>query len=154
MFTRQETIVLSGNTAGKLSYLDRKNIVCPQKIGGVGRPTCLYTWEQLLELRIIYHLRQDASLQQLRQALEYLKSEGDRESLASKTLIAMDNKIYFVANKIGEVENFLIELSGKNQGQIVLHSVLKISAIVSEIWDKAQEVKILDFESRAKDKVA
>jgi DNA-binding transcriptional MerR regulator len=93
MFTRQEALVLSGLSSGKLSYLDKKGIVTPQKLGNSVRPTCLYTWEQLLELRIIHRLRQDASLQQLRQAMEYLKNIGDTESLASKTVVALNNKI-------------------------------------------------------------
>ncbi|HEY9297508.1 MAG TPA: hypothetical protein VIQ31_14275, partial [Phormidium sp.] len=136
------------------SYLDKTGIVSPQKIGNAARPTCLYSWEQLVELRIIYRLRQDASLQQLRQAKEYLKEIGDTESLASKTVVALNNKIYLVSNRPGEIEKLVVDISGKNQGQIIIHSLLKVSEIVSELWDVAKEGKVADFANRAKDKAA
>ena len=154
MFTRQEVLALSGLSSGKLSYLDRIEFVTPMKTGSKGRPICLYTWEQLLELRIINHLRQDASLQQLRQAKEYLKNVGDTESLASKTLVAVNNKIYLISNRFGEIEKLFVEISGKNQGQVVIHSLLKVSEVVKEIWKEAEKAKIVDFASRAKDKAA
>jgi hypothetical protein len=86
--------------------------------------------------------------------MEYLKNIGDTESLASKTVVALNNKIYLVSNRLGEIDKLVFEISGKNQGQIIIHSVLKVSEIVSELWNVAKEGKIADFPNRAKDKAA
>lgn len=152
MFTRQEALKLSGLSSGKLSYLDSTGLVSPQKLGNSKKPVCLYSWEQLIELRIIHHLRQDASLQQLRQAKEYLKKIGDTESLATKTLVAMNNRIFLLANRPGEIEKLVVEISGKSTGQIVINSLLRVSDVVNELWDMARQDNITDFATRAKDK--
>lgn len=151
-FTRQEVLKLSKLSSGKLSYLDEIGLVCPEKIGNKNRPTCLYSWEQLIELRTIYRLRQDASLQQLRTAKDYLKKIGDSESLADKTLVAVNNKIYLIKNKPTEVEKLILQLTGKNQGQVIIHSILQISEVIDEIWDTAEKENVVDFATRAKHK--
>lgn len=158
-FTRQEVLKLSRLTSGKLSYLDTVGLVSPEKIGNKNRPTCLYSWEQLIELRTIYRLRQDASLQQLRQAKEYLKKIGDTDSLANKTLVAANNSIYLVKNQLGEVEKLVLELSGKKKGQVVIHSILEICDVIDEIWETVYEeskhsnvISLDSFRDRAKHK--
>jgi DNA-binding transcriptional MerR regulator len=152
MFTRQEAIKLSGLNSAKLSYLDSTGIVVPQKLGLKRHPTCLYSWEQLIELRTIKKLREDASLQKLRQAKEYLRDIGDTDSLASKTLISANNRIYLIKNQPGEIEKLVIELSGKNKGQVIIHSIMQIASVIDDLWQAAKSENIEDFAQRAKDK--
>jgi hypothetical protein len=45
--------------------------------------------------------------------MEYLKNIGDTESLASKTVVALNNKIYLVSNRLGEIDKLVFEISVK-----------------------------------------
>lgn len=151
MFTRQEAIKLSGLNSAKLSYLDSCKMVVPQKLGLKKHPTCLYSWEQLIELRTIKKLRKDASFQQLRLAKEHLQRMGDTDSLATKTLVCANNKMYLVKDRTGEIEKLLIRL-GKDEGQLIVHSIMRLSTVIDELWIAATEENIEDFAARAKDK--
>ncbi len=52
-FTRQETIHLAGCTSSRLAYLEKVGLVIPYRFGNNGRPTVVFSWEQLLEIRAI-----------------------------------------------------------------------------------------------------
>jgi len=152
MFTRQEVIKLSGLTATRLSYLDRIDMVKPLKTNSTKKPTCLYTWEQLLELRCIFKLRENASLIQLRQAKAYLENCFGSDDLAEKQLISVNNVIYLKQDTSDELRHLLIEISGKNQGQITSLIFFSLNNILVELWEESRHHNIVDFSSRAKQK--
>lgn len=154
MFTRQEVLILSELSSGKLSYLDKVGIVSPQKIGSSQQPTCLYTWQQLIQLRIIFHLRKNTSLQHLRQAKEYFDELPQTQSLVDKIVIALDDKVYFLPNKLGEIENLFLKIYEKKKRQITIYLLLKVSVVVNEICDTAEREKVANFFDRTKDKIA
>ena len=58
-FTRSETLALTETTSNRLQYLEMKELVIPQRVGKSRRPTVIYSWEQILEIRAIKHLRQE-----------------------------------------------------------------------------------------------
>jgi DNA-binding transcriptional MerR regulator len=62
-FTRTETLALTETTSNRLQYLEKAGLIIPQRIGKSRKPTVIYTWEQVLEIRAIKHLRQEISLQ-------------------------------------------------------------------------------------------
>ena len=70
-FTRQETLVLTRSSPGRLSYLARTGMVVPKKADKDSPATLLYTWEQVLEIRAINVLRQKASFQTIRKILSF-----------------------------------------------------------------------------------
>lgn len=57
-FTRKEACELTGLTGAQADYLCTKGVVVPQKIGSLTRPTVLYTWTQIIELKIVFKLRE------------------------------------------------------------------------------------------------
>ena len=52
-FTRQETLALTKTTSSRLAYLDRTEVVIPEKYGNSKKPTVIYSWNQVLEIRAI-----------------------------------------------------------------------------------------------------
>ena len=68
-FTRRETIALIGTTSNRLQYLERAELIIPKRIGISKKPTVLYTWEQILEIRAIKNLRQEVSLQTIKKIM-------------------------------------------------------------------------------------
>lgn len=57
-FTRKEACELADLTGAQVDYLAAKEIIIPEKIGSPRRPTVLYTWFQIIELKIVAKLRE------------------------------------------------------------------------------------------------
>ncbi|MEP0868886.1 MerR family transcriptional regulator [Trichocoleus desertorum AS-A10] len=148
-FTRQEALRLTGLTSNQISYLDRIGLVKPKKIGHPKHPTVIYTWEQLLEIKAITRLREKVSPEEMRQAIDYLRSEGYQSSLFQMGLLSFNSKLYWVKDE-GELKKKVIELTTRNQGQIVMHTVDPIGDVISEVYEEAKKNYVLDFDKRAK----
>lgn len=56
-FSRQEASLISGLSLNQLDYLNRNEIVKPEKAALSKRATVLYSWNQLLELKTIAKLK-------------------------------------------------------------------------------------------------
>jgi len=161
-FTRQETLKLTGCTSSRLSYLEKVGLVVPTRIGSNKRPTVLYTWEQLLEIRAIKTLRKDVSLQTVRKIVETLNDRGFDDSLRDKSLVIVGDDVLWVTPDDWsdfEVPKALIVASkgGRGVGEFVLLVVPPFAEIIRELWKAAEESKVIDFESfkqRAKAKPA
>ncbi|HEY9888042.1 MAG TPA: hypothetical protein V6D02_06550, partial [Candidatus Obscuribacterales bacterium] len=83
-FTRQETLALTQTTSSRLAYLDRTQVVVPEKYGNPKKPTVIYSWEQVLEIRAIASLRKQISLQMVRKLVNFLDEHGLDPTLHDK----------------------------------------------------------------------
>lgn len=161
-FTRQETLKITGCTSSRLSYLEKVGLVIPQRVGSNKRPTVLYTWEQLLEIRAIRSLRKESvSLQAVRMIVKTLNECGFDDSLRDKLLVIVGDEVLWVNPDWSDFKApaalTVASKSGKGVGQIVFLVVQPFAEIVKELWDRAKSSKVIDFESfqqRAKAKPA
>lgn len=147
-FTRQETIALTGITSSRLSYLDRSNLVVPQKIGNRKHPKVVYTWKQVLEIKTIQRLRENLSLQEIRKVLHFLRERDYKTTFFEHSLVFVNSQLYLVEN----LQNFgltVLEASGKNKGQVIIREVGAVGDVISELWQEAQRHQVLDFDKRA-----
>ncbi|MEM6717455.1 MAG: MerR family transcriptional regulator, partial [Cyanobacteria bacterium P01_C01_bin.147] len=96
-FTRQETLALTQTTSSRLAYLDRTGVIVPQKYGNPKKPTVIYTWEQVLEIRTIANLRKQISLQMVRKLVAFLDEHGVDATLHDKHLVATPHEVFLVA---------------------------------------------------------
>lgn len=146
-FTRQETIALTGISSGRLSYLDRTGLVVPEKFGDK-HPNVVYRWQQILQIKVIDRLREKLSLQEIRKVIDFLGEQHYEPSLFKCNLVFIGEQLYLIEN----ADDFLaivLEASGKNKGQIVIHEVGTLAEVISELRKEAKEQHILDFEKRA-----
>ncbi|BAS60029.1 hypothetical protein NIES2135_66780 (plasmid) [Leptolyngbya boryana NIES-2135] len=146
-FTRQEALTLTGLSSGQLSRLDQAEIVVPRKLGNSKRPVVLYSWQQILELRTIANLRQRLSLQEIRKVINHLRNLHFEPSLFDKFLIFSDDKLYWINSD--ELGDQIIDLSSKNQGQLLLKAVHPIGQILDDIRQQAERKHVADFDKRA-----
>jgi len=145
-FTTEDICQLTGIATYQLSYLKRLGII---KILTVGKKS-FYTWFDLIEIKTIMKLRENASLQQVTNAKNYFKSLGELDSFEDKILIACENKIYYV-NITEDFTAKVIEITGQNKGQSVLYRVLKFSAIIDELVERAKaENKVISLLEKRK----
>lgn len=152
-YTRQEAIKLSGLTSSRVSYLDSTGVVRPYKVGSSLKPTCLYSWEQILELRTIALITEDVTLQELRKTVKYLKACEQDGSLHEKILMSANRVSYWILDKPGEIEKVILQISASNPGQnIVINTLLPMSNVITDVWKRAKENNIDKFEERAKTK--
>ncbi|MEM9219100.1 MAG: MerR family transcriptional regulator [Cyanobacteria bacterium P01_F01_bin.150] len=152
-FTRSETLALTETTSNRLQYLEKQELVIPQRIGKSRKPTVIYSWEQILEIRAIRHLRKDVSLQTVRKIVEFLNNNGFDDSLRDKQLIVIDDEVFWIRQDWQDfsekMPSAMKVTSKKSQGvgQYVLLVVPPLSEIVDEIWKAARKADVIDFDS-------
>ncbi len=148
-FTRTETLVLTGTTSNRLAYLDRAGVVVPEKYGNPKKPTVIYTWEQVLEIRAISHLRQKISLQTVRQIIEFLQASGFDDNLYDKHLVVVNDEVYWVLGDWSDMPQVMkvADKKNKQKGQFILIVIPQLSSIIEDVWQAAKKSKIVDFES-------
>lgn len=154
-FTRKETMQLTGCTSSRLAYLEKVGLIIPYRYGtNSGRPTVVFSWEQLLEIRAIRNLRhEDVSLQTVRKIIEFLDQSGYDNSLRNKQLVIVGDEVFWIeldwsdfgtnmptALKVGSKKN-------RGIGQYVLLVIPPLLDIVKDIWEAAQNSKVIDFPS-------
>lgn len=130
-FSRQQAIKLSGLSSGQLSRLDRAYVVQPQKLGSNAHPVCLYTLIQVLELRTIAALRQNLSMQEVKKVIECLRKCKFEPAFFSKFLLFCNNDLYWF--DLSEISEAIVDLTRKNNGQIVLKIVHPIGDSVTDL---------------------
>ena len=146
-FTRQETISLTGISSGRLSYLDRQKIVVPQKDGNPSHPRVIYSWEQVLQIKIISRLREKLSFQEIRSVINFLKERNYEASLFDCQLVLIESKLYLIEDW-REFGTKILEASGKNKGKVVVNEIGVIGKIAAQIRMEAKKNKVLDFDKR------
>jgi DNA-binding transcriptional MerR regulator len=147
-FTRQETIALTGIDSGRLSYLDRTQLVVPVKFGNPKHPKVVYSWQQVLEIKTIERLREKLPLQEIRKILNFLKERDYEPAFFVHKLVLVNTKLYLIED-LREFGLSVLEASGEKKGQVVIHEVGAIGDIMTELMREADKHHVLDFEKRA-----
>ena len=146
-FTRQEVMSLTGITSGKLTYWDETGLVTPDKIGSSRKPTVIYSWQKLLQLRLIDSLRSKLSLQEIRKVLVFLEEINYSPSLFECKLVFLESKLYLIENW-EEFGTLVLKASGRNKGQLVIHELDPIKTVLKGLRENAINNHIIDFERR------
>jgi DNA-binding transcriptional MerR regulator len=148
-FTRQETIALAGTTSNRLQYLERIGLIVPQRYGNTKKPTVIYTWEQVLEIRAIKNLRQEISLQIVRKIIEFLDDKGFNDQLRDKKLVVLNDEVYWVMPDWSDFPKVIKVADKRNQGigQYILITIPSLFEIVNEVWQAAERSEVIDIDS-------
>lgn len=146
-FTRQETLALTGMKSGKLSYWDETGLVVPEKFGNSKRPRVFYSAEQVLQLKIIQRLRERLSLQETRKVIDFLKERNYKPTLFECKLVFIGEQLYLIEDW-QEFGKFVLEASGKNKGQIIIHEIGSIGNVISELESEAEKNTVPDYKKR------
>jgi len=148
-FARQEALSLTGISSGRLSYLDETELVRPEKLGNPKHPKVIYSWEQILQLKVIDRLRERLSLQEIRKVIEFLKERDYSPSLFSCNLVFISSQLYLIEDW-QEFGTLVLEASGKSKGQVVIHEFGVIGEVLSDLKKEAEKHHVLDFDKRIK----
>lgn len=148
-FTRQEALALTKTTSSRLAYLDRTGVIVPEKYGNSKKPTVIYSWEQVLEIRAINDLRQKVSLQTVRSIVKFLNDSGFDASLRDKHLVIANDEVFWVMPDWSDMPRIMKVADKKNKelGQFVLIVLPPIADIIKAVWETAKKSKVVDFES-------
>ncbi|MBD0266015.1 MAG: hypothetical protein ICV78_25840 [Tolypothrix sp. Co-bin9] len=94
------------------------DLITPYRFGKTGgRPTVIFSWEQLLEIRAIRNLRQDVSLQTVRKIIKYLDKSGCDNRLRGKQLVVVNDEVFWVNQDWSDFGNNMptaIKIASKN----------------------------------------
>ncbi|NEQ43055.1 MAG: MerR family transcriptional regulator [Leptolyngbya sp. SIOISBB] len=148
-FTRQETLALTQTTSSRLAYLDRTGVIVPQKYGNPKKPTVIYSWEQVLEIRTIAHMRKQISLQMVRKLVAFLDKHGLDTTLHDKHLVTTPNEVFLVAPDWADMPQVMkvADREGAGLGQLVLMVLPPLNTVIQDIWQAATASNVIDFES-------
>jgi len=148
-FTRQETLALTQTTSSRLAYLDRTGVIVPQKYGNPQKPTVIYSWEQVLEIRAIANLRKQISLQMVRQLVAFLDKHGLDTTLHDKHLVTTPSEVFLVSPDWAEMPHVMkvADRQGAGLGQLVLMVLPPLSTVIQDIWQAAESSNAVDFDS-------
>lgn len=143
MFTRKESIVLSGLKGHQIDYLISVGILNPPT--KISHKKILFSWGQIVEMRFIAKIRETITLQKIRDAKKYLdKINFDCEFLANrKIVVGHDGTLYLKK----ENEDILETISGKNKGQFALTQVILCNEVIKDLKQN-RSTNILDFEKK------
>jgi uncharacterized protein (DUF433 family)/DNA-binding transcriptional MerR regulator len=142
-FPTLETAALSGATVRQLSYWRRKRGLQPALLEPEYRDgrTYLYSYRDVVALRMFVYLRERISLQKIRTAVNELDNLSDPKHLSAYTLIAVGNTIIWMEPNSDPAErDHYVDLVGR-PGQTV------IAAAMEEVLSsfKTESRKVLPF---------
>jgi DNA-binding transcriptional MerR regulator len=148
-FTRRETVILTRTSPSRLAYLARTGVVVPVCRAEASGKSLYYTWEQILELRAIQHLRRQVSLQMVRKILAFLEGIGSDRSLHDKHWVIANGEVTWVQARGPDFPQVVQVAARTNRhiGQLKLMSLPPPSTFVEEVWQTARRSKVIDFES-------
>ena len=148
-FTRKEAMALTGITSGKISYWDETGLVSPIKHGNPKKPTVIYSWQQILKLKLIDRLREELSLQEIRNVVDFLEERNYNQSLFDCKLFLINSELFLVEND-EQLGKLVIKASGENKGQIMVRELEPFKTILAGLKKEAVANHVLDFEKRIK----
>jgi DNA-binding transcriptional MerR regulator len=147
-FTRRETLLLTRSSSSRLTYLERKGIIVPQRAGNGYRPEVSYTWEQILEIRTINKLRRQTSFQTIRKILAFLDEHGIERSLRTKQFMITPDSVSWIRSWLSGAPEIvqIVGKSDKHAGQLLLTALPPWSGWLEDVWDAAKVAKVIDFQ--------
>ena len=83
VFSRQEVISLTGSTSNRLQFLERSGLIIPHRIGKSKKPVVLYTWEQIVALKVLDGLRTE----DMRELAQTMHAIGMGDAIAYVSLV-------------------------------------------------------------------
>mgnify|MGYP001795170511 FL=1 len=147
-FTRRETVILTHTSPSRLAYLARIGVVVPKGDENDVTQPASYSWEQILELRTIRHLRRQTSLQMIRKILAFLEgTEGDR-TLHNKHLIVADGEVTWVQTR-PDVGSQVVQVADKDNrhvGQLQLMALPPLNDLADHLWKTSRRPKVVPLD--------
>lgn len=146
-FTRREAIILSRTSASRLSYLARTGVVVPRSQDDSSTASVYYTWEQILELRAIRHLRRQVSLQTIRKILAFLERSGCDRALHDKQWVIDNGEVNWLLPQNETLPQIVKVATKANRhvGQLQLMASLSSTDGKKGLLSHQQSAEIVDF---------
>lgn len=154
-FSQKQAEELSGITIMKLRNLNELGIVVPYKY-----PAILYSWKQVIFLRVIFYMRQRWSLKQIKNALTNLNEPIEQIINSLNEFITIDYGDFDDSNNLrivfGDFSRFLHddnerEMYKKNPQKPVKTdnfktSSLDINEVIKELKQRGEDLNIENFD--------
>jgi len=132
-FRRNDVVKLTGLSLSKIDNYSKTKLITPIKKGG----KVFFTYNQVLELKIISKLNKVVSLQEIRKVIAFLEEINCKQSISSLNLTFTVNNVFYKPVNC----DYCMNLTGKNKGEFNIN-VLDIS---KEIEDGIKTNNIVDF---------
>ena len=147
-FSKKEVEALTGMNFHRLTYLDRAEILQPDRtlLPGKTNYTLTYSWAKVLELRAIAALREDTTLQSIRKLIAFLEEHCEDPRLSSKRILVSGDDILWVNPDFTDIPKLMVSTL-KNPGQLMHYEFFVLPDLREELINAAKESKVVDFQS-------
>ena len=148
-FTRREAVILTRTSPRRLAYLAKTGIVIPTCLEEDSQRQVYYSWDQILELRVIRQLRGEISLQMIRKIMQFLEGMGGDRTLHNKHLVIKDGEVDWVQVASGEGRHVVrvADKMNRHVGQLNLIMSTPEADRVGKVWKITGQSNVVDFES-------
>ncbi len=151
-FSRHETMVLTDATSSRLAYLDHTGIIVPKKHGNPKKPYITYTWEQVIQIRAITHLKEKIPLALTKKIVDFIDDNGlaingfDHQFLRNYLVIANDD-VFVSKPDWSDMRNIMQAVPTRDDDQLTIVVLPSLARIVSDIRQVALDSGAIDMES-------
>ena len=149
VFARQEVLLLTGLSSKQLSYLDKLGIISPEKIGSTKKPYCNYSLMQLIMLMAYSKLREDCSLQQLKDAFLDMQDVHPFHLFWDKRIVVTSDKVFWIeSDEMVAVQKVFNQLLNNEKPLTILPFSFKVRDLIEEMRQRALDNGVNFFEER------
>jgi hypothetical protein len=154
-FTRQETLALTGITAGMMNYLDETGEIVPARMGNPKRPNVVYSVEQVIDLKIASVLRPRMLWKDTVRVIRFVRDAGYCPSIFQCPLATVNGVLMRTScwTEKGLHDSFgqkILEVARANKGRVTVHDLGMIGNVLGAIRVSGIDGNVLDFEKRIK----
>ncbi len=109
-FSRVQTVELTGVSIDRLNYLDKTEMITPYRYGSNKRPSLLYSWLQIIQLKLLEAIGKQVSTEIALSSINRIADViSDLSVLKDKDMIVVNSQPYWVERgwSINQLINFI-----------------------------------------------
>lgn len=147
-FDRQETMLLASVTSSRLAYLDRQKVIVPQRLGITKKTQIIYSWEQVLQVRLLTNFKQKISLALIKKIVRYFNDVGLIENWGDRHLVIIDDDFYSVAPDWSNMPEIMRSgFLANDRNEFIVIVLPDIEVIIDDVWQRAIDSDSIDTDS-------
>lgn len=141
-------MLLAHVSSSRLAYLDRQKVIVPQKMGITKKPQIIYSWEQVLQIRVLTYLKQKITLAMTKKIVRYFNDVGLVVNWGDRHLVIIEDEIYAVESDWSNMPDIMRAAFFEHNGDEFLVVVLpNLDKVITDVWRVAVDSDSIDNDS-------
>lgn len=139
VFARQEAIALTGCTSNRLQFLERAKLIMPHRIGKSKKPVVMYTWEQIIAIKILDKIRTRPKI--TKAIVLFIVTYG----IQNDRLLLLTDRLFWVSEDMGEIAQAMHAIGIGESIAYVNLVMVPVMVIVRQVLEQAKVCDAVDY---------